>query len=105
MNRRHDSGAQIWVTEMGWADKGPKNPFRVGAAGQASRIRSAIPALARAQASLKLRGFIYYSWRDGKPYPPLFHDFWGLHTGLFRTNGTTKPAYRAFQQAVAGLPH
>jgi hypothetical protein len=105
MNRRHDSAASIWVTEMGWSDKGPRSLFKVGASGQASRIRSSIAALVRAQARLKLRGFVYYSWRDAKPYGPLFKDFWGLHTGLLRRNGSQKPAYSAFQQAVARLPH
>jgi hypothetical protein len=105
MAKHHDSASQIWVTEMGWSDRGPPSSFRVGASGQASRIRTAIPALAKAQASLKLRGFIYYSWHDGKKYAGLRRDFWGLHTGLLRINGTEKPAYQAFQQAVAGLPH
>jgi len=89
---------------MGWSDRGPRSPFRVGAAGQASRIKSAIPALAKAARKLRLRGFIYYSWRDGLPYAPNFKDFWGLHTGLLRINGTPKPAYNAFRQAVARLP-
>jgi polysaccharide biosynthesis protein PslG len=98
MRRRHDSRTQMWLTEMGWSDKGPRSPFR------ASRIRSAIPGLAKASRKLRLRGFVYYSWRDGAPYAPLFRDFWGLHTGLLRINGTPKPAYNAFRQAVARLP-
>jgi hypothetical protein len=105
MKKHHDSNAQLWVTELGWSDTGPKAPFRVGAAGQASRIRTAIPALVKNQAKLKLRGFVYYSWRDGAPYAPLFKDFWGLHTGLLKRNGSPKPAYSAFQQAIAQLPH
>jgi polysaccharide biosynthesis protein PslG len=105
MRRHHDSAAKLWVTELGWSDKGPRAPFRVGAAGQASRVRTAIPALAQNQAKLNLRGFVYYSWRDGRPYAPRFQDFWGLHTGLLRIDGSPKPAYTAFQQALAQLPH
>ena len=62
-----------------------------------------ISALWRARANLNLRGFIYYAWRDGRPYAPRFKDFWGLHTGLLRANGSAKPAFAAFKKAVAGL--
>lgn len=105
MRRFHDSGASLWVTEMGWSDNGPRYFLRVGAAGQASRIKQSIPALARARGSLKLRGFFYYSWRDGRPYAPRFQDFWGLHTGLLNLNGSAKPAFAAFKSAVAAVLH
>lgn len=105
MNKHHDRKARIWITEMGWSDAGPRAPFRVGAGGQASRVTTAIPALAKNRAKLKLRGFVYYSWRDGRPYAPLFRDFWGLHTGLLTLDGSPKPAYSAFQQAIGQLPH
>ena len=103
MNRAGDSRSRIWITEIGWSDTGPRGAFRVGAAGQASRIKQTIPALARRRSSMKLRGVVYFSWRDGAPYPPRFRDFWGLHTGLLKLNGTPKPALEAFKQAVAGL--
>jgi polysaccharide biosynthesis protein PslG len=105
MKKHHDSAAKLWITEMGWADKGPRSLFTVGRAGQASRIRSSVPALAKAAGKFNLRGFIYYAWRDGKPYAPKFVNFWGLHTGLLNINGSPKPAYTAFKQAIAGLPH
>ena len=40
---------------------------------------------------LKLRGLVYFSWRDSDPYPPLFQNLWGLHTGLLNENGARKP--------------
>ena len=103
LNRGHDRSAQLWITEFGWSDKGPASSFRAGSAGQAKQIRRSIPALIKRRSSLKLRGFVYYSWRDGAPYAPLFKDFWGLHTGLLSLAGGTKPAYQAFQNAVASL--
>jgi polysaccharide biosynthesis protein PslG len=102
MRRFHDSGSQIWVTELGWSDVGPKAPFRVGAAGQAQRIRDTIAALKQSQSSLNLQGFFYFSWADGAVYAG-GHDFWGLHTGLLRKDGSAKPAFAAFQTAVAAL--
>jgi hypothetical protein len=102
MNRFGDSDASLWVTELGWSDVGPGSPFRVGKGGQAKRIRQAIAALKGARASLKLRGFFYFAWKDGKPYAG-GKDFWGLHTGLLRKNGSSKPAFAAFKKAVAAL--
>ena len=102
MNRYRDSSSSIWVTELGWSDVGPKAPFRVGAAGQAQRINTTVAALEQNEAALKLRGFFYYSWKDGAVYAG-GHDFWGLHTGLLRKDGSQKPAYAALKQAVAAL--
>jgi hypothetical protein len=101
LNRAHDRRVKIWVTEFGWSDSGPASAFRAGAAGQARRIRSTIPALVKARHRLGLRGFVYYDWRDASPYPPAFKDFWGLHTGLLHRNGTPKPALAAFRAGVA----
>jgi hypothetical protein len=102
MNRFGDANASLRVTELGWSDVGPGSPFRAGTSGQAKRITQAIAALKRAQASLKLRGFFYFAWKDGKPYAG-HSDFWGLHTGLLRKNGSSKPAFAAFKKAVAAL--
>jgi polysaccharide biosynthesis protein PslG len=93
----------IWITELGWSDSGPASLFRAGSNGQAAQISSVYPALVSARAKLKLRGVVYYAWRDGAPYAPLFKDFWGLHTGLLSLTGGTKPAYQAFQNVVASL--
>jgi hypothetical protein len=97
-----DAAASMRVTELGWSDVGPRSPFRVGKGGQAKRIAQSIAALKRNAAALKLRGFFYFAWRDTAAYKG-FHDFWGLHTGLLRKNGTRKPAYAAFKKAVAAL--
>jgi hypothetical protein len=102
MSRFGDGDASLWVTEIGWSDVGPGSPFRAGKSGQAKRITQAIAALKAAQASLKLRGFFYFAWKDGKPYSGR-SDFWGLHTGLLRKNGSSKPAFAAFKRAVAKL--
>jgi hypothetical protein len=95
--------ANLWITELGWSDSGPKSLFRAGSSGQAAQISSVYPALVASRSKLRLRGVIYYAWRDGAPYAPLFKDFWGLHTGLLSLAGGTKPAYQAFQNAVASL--
>jgi hypothetical protein len=95
--------AKLWITELGWSDSGPASLFRAGSNGQAAEISSVYPALVGARTKLRLRGIVYYAWRDGAPYAPLFKDFWGLHTGLLSLSGGTKPAFEAFQNAVASL--
>ena len=97
-----DSGSKMWVTELGWSDVGPGSPFRAGKKGQGKRIGQAIAALKRNATRLNLRGFFYFAWRDGAVYAG-GHDFWGLHTGLLRKNGSRKPAFAAFKKAIAKL--
>ena len=103
MNRNGDRRAGLWITEIGWGDGGPPHRFNVGSAGQAARIGSSFRLLAKLRRKLRLRGVVYYSWRDARPYPPKYNDMWGLHTGLLDVNGNPKPAYGAFGQAVAAL--
>jgi hypothetical protein len=103
MNRARDRRGRIWLTEVGWGDSGPSHRFIVGRAGQAARIRSSFAYIRRGRARLRLRGVVYYSWRDLRPYPPHYRDLWGLHTGLLDVNGNPKPAFWAFSRAVRAL--
>ncbi|MGH2845008.1 MAG: hypothetical protein ACRDL0_03125 [Thermoleophilaceae bacterium] len=103
MNRRRDRRGGIWITELGWGDRGPKHRFIVGAKGQAKRIRKSYAVIRKVRRRLRLRGVVYYSWRDAPPYPPRYKDLWGLHTGLLDINGGFKPAFHSFKNAVARL--
>lgn len=107
MNKRRDRSAKIWVTEVSWSDVGPGSPFRVGKAGQASRITGALKFIGKERSRLKLRGAIYVFWRDMPPYPrpdgSPGKDFWGLHTGLLRTNGAPKRSFYSFKKAIGRL--
>jgi polysaccharide biosynthesis protein PslG len=103
LDARGDRRAGIWVTELGWADRGPPSSFTVGASGQAARISAALSALVSIRSQARLRGVVYFGWRDGAPYAPSFKDFWGLHTGLIDLSGRPKRALRAFTKSVATL--
>jgi hypothetical protein len=103
MNARGDRRGGIWITELGWGDRGVQHRFVVGAKGQASRITKSFALIGRQRRQWRLRGFVYFSWRDVPPYPPLYKDMWGLHTGLLDINGTPKPAFSAFKRAVRRL--
>jgi hypothetical protein len=101
MNRYGHRRARLWITELGWATGGPRHRFNVGLAGQARRISSCFSLVRRLRARYRIRGLVYFSWKDQRPYPPAFSDMWGLHTGLRTLDGRPKPGYSAFKRATA----
>jgi hypothetical protein len=101
MRREGDGRAPLWVSELGWADRGPRSRFTVGERRQASLITGSFAEAARLQRRMRIRGVVYYGWRDLPVYPG--RNFWGLHTGLLKRDGSAKPALAAFEQAVAQL--
>jgi polysaccharide biosynthesis protein PslG len=94
--------ASIWITEIGWASGGPRSPFTVGESRQARLIGQMIRSLGRARSRLGIRGVVYFNWRDSRPFAG-GREFFGLHTGLLRRNGSAKPALGAFARAARAL--
>ena len=87
------------VTEFGWATSGPfHKEHSVDEAKHARLVRNTITKVAAQREKLKLTGMTYYQWRDVDPGSG--HDYWGLHTGMQRTNGTPKPALEAMAEAA-----
>ena len=80
------------MTEVGWGTGGPRSRFNIGAKRQAIQIKRLLIGLHRVKRKYKVRGVVYYGWRDKPPYPPRYNDMWGLHTGLFTLKGKAKPA-------------
>ena len=103
MDAHGDRAARIWATEFSWSDAGPAAAQLAGIDGQGRLIAGAVKTLGRLRGSLRLRGMIYVFWRDLDPYPPAFKDFWSLHTGLLRRDGSAKPSYEAFRGAVSTI--
>jgi hypothetical protein len=93
------SSSPIWITEMGWASGGPDSPFTVGERAQALLLRQALSELGERRRTLGLRGVVVYGWKDLPTYPG-GQDFWGLHTGLLRRDGSAKPALAAFREGA-----
>jgi hypothetical protein len=102
-NSRGDRRTPIRVTELGWATAGPRSPFRLGRRGQGELIKRTWAALVRGRKRLRLRGLVYFSWRDLPRYAPTFQDFYGLHTGLLEQNGRAKPSRAKFTRAVRAM--
>jgi exo-beta-1,3-glucanase (GH17 family) len=92
----------VWVTELGGATGGPQSAFLVSEADQARLLRQTLLALARRREALRIRGVVYFNWRDSSPYAG-GQDFFGLHTGLLRRNGAAKPAFRAYKDVAETL--
>jgi hypothetical protein len=90
------------VTEFGWSDNGPGGLYRLSPQGLANAVATVIPSLYNDRTQLDLLGFVYYDWRDAKPWRGI-GDFWGLHTGLLTRAGKPKPALKAFSQAANAL--
>jgi hypothetical protein len=100
MASAEDGDVPIWVTEVGWATRpGPGSAMTVGPETQAKLVDLLVGNLAVNRRRLGVRGFVYYAWRDVRPYPG-GEDFWGLHTGLLDREGDPKPSLRSFSRAV-----
>jgi hypothetical protein len=100
LNRLGGRSDKLWITEVGWCDKGykPGHRFCVGTKRQKKYTGQALSLIKKKRAAWKLRGFVWFSWRDGRPYSS--RDFWGNHTGLLTIPGKKKPAYKAFVKGV-----
>jgi hypothetical protein len=92
----------VWVTELGWATGGPPSDFKVSEARQAELLEKTVLALARRRDELRVRGVVYFNWRDSTPYAG-GRDFFGLHTGLLRLDGSAKPALSAYKKVAKRL--
>ena len=100
--RTNGDNPSVWVTELGWATGGPQSAFLVSEAEQARLLRRTLLALARRRDALRIRGVVYFNWRDSLPYAG-GTDFFGLHTGLLRLRGSAKPAFSAYKKVAKTL--
>jgi hypothetical protein len=71
--------------------------------GQAARIGRTLRGLAKRRKRLRVRGVVYYNWRDHPFTVPRSKDFFGLHTGLLTAKGKRKPGYYAFARTAKAL--
>jgi hypothetical protein len=102
MNRWHDR-SRLWITEFGWSTGGDASAFRMSERGQAERISGSLSALIAERRALRLRGFIFFKWRDAVAPPGLGRDPWPLHAGLLTADGTPKRGFWAFARVVRAL--
>lgn len=93
-----DAAHPLWVTEMGWATAGPDHPFKVSEAGQAQYLQSTWDTMYACRERWNLQRVMWFALQDvdhnamGQP------DYWGFNNGLFRRDGSGKPALSGFLQ-------
>jgi hypothetical protein len=98
VNRFGGRSDKLWISEVGWCDTGVKHRFCVGKR-QAKYTTQALSLIKQKRRAWKLRGFVWFAWRDGRPYVK-GQDFWGNHAGLLTIKGKKKPAFNAFVRGV-----
>ena len=64
MKEGGDGNADLYVTEVGWASSGTKNPLVRGEKGQAQRLKQAFKYFLKKRNAFNLQTVIWYSWRD-----------------------------------------
>src|SRR3954452_13566415 len=95
--------SRLWITEFGWSTGGDPSAFRVSEHGQADRIAGSLSALIAERRALRLRGFIFFKWRDSLAPPELGSDPWPMHTGLLEADGSTQRGFWDFGRIVRML--
>lgn len=101
LERLGDSSRRIWLTEFGYASDGEKIFLVSSEKGQAERLRKTLALLQRERARFKLGTVTTYRWRDTEP-PSGGSGPWQNYAGLFRDDGTAKPACGAFTRFTGG---
>lgn len=102
MRRAGDGRTPIWVTELGWGSRKGSFPPELSATerGQAALLRATVAALVAERRRYGIGRAFWFSWRD-RARASGENDWWALHTGLFRADGSAKPSWRAFRRAIA----
>jgi hypothetical protein len=101
MKSGHDTGTDIWITELGWASSGPTNPLVRGEKGQAERLTEGFDYFLSKRRAFHIQTVIWYSWQDN-PNPNAGLCEWCGGSGLLKKNGTTKPSFDAFVDYTGG---
>ncbi|MFN8161845.1 MAG: glycosyl hydrolase [Solirubrobacterales bacterium] len=103
MDAAGDSKKQIWLTEFGWGsgDPSPENSFLRGLIGQKTELVSAYRMLTEKLRRWRIGRTYYFSWSDStSPHPCNLCST----SGLFRVNGTAKPAWYGLVKLTGGTP-
>jgi hypothetical protein len=95
---KRDPGADLWVTELGWASAGDRHTWGLikSPRGQARMLRRVFGRLKRHAGAFDLRGAYWYAWRDTAPDRAACG--WCPAAGLRDVAGDPKPAYGAMRR-------
>jgi hypothetical protein len=93
MTARGDGAKKIWITEYGAPTSGPDSAHFVSESGQAQEVTSAVTS---ADSYPWVAGFFWYTYLDPGATADTNENFFGL----VRADGSRKPAFAAYQQAI-----
>lgn len=97
LRKAHDSSADIWITELGWASGGPESGLNVGSKrAQAKRVTEAYNLFKRHRRSWNIRAVMWFAWQDAKAGDS--ECFFCQKAGLTTTKGKSKPALGAYRR-------
>ena len=96
MKRAGDSGAGLWVTEIGWGSAKGGNPLNRGKQGQARLLKEAFKYFAKRRGKLNTELVVWFSWRDSKDK---ICD-WCATSGLYTKSLKPKPSWRAYKKVA-----
>ena len=92
----------LWLTEVGYASSGPKGHFLVNTEqGQAKKLTATLQLIRSNRKRYKVGTVHWYSWRDTAAYSEGRPE-WFVYAGLYRANGTPKPACNAYARFTGG---
>jgi hypothetical protein len=95
MGANRDAGTPIWITELGWGSDDPdKFGINKGVRGQRRMLHRTLPRLEHTRRHWNLQRVFWFDWRD--PAPGSRGCSFCKSSGLFRYDGTPKPAWHAF---------
>jgi hypothetical protein len=96
---QNEDDARIWITEVGWGTDGAPGPLHVTRETQARYLIETFQRLEAERNSLKLRGVVWFQWRDPDPVPGR-RPIWPYFAGLVESSGQPKPAQGALERAA-----
>jgi hypothetical protein len=98
MKDARDSGAGLWITEIGWGSASGGNPLNRGSKGQADRLKETFKYFRKKANKLNIESVQWFSWMDSATS---ICD-WCSKSGLFAAGLAEKPAWRAFTKFTGG---
>lgn len=97
-----DGGVPLWLTEIGWSTKGPKDHYLVTTRkGQAKRLRRTYKILAKMREPYGIKAATWFSFRDG--WNAAYCE-WCSGAGLLKQNRKPKPAWKRYAKLAGGKP-
>ena len=98
MKKAHDSGASMYVTEVGAGSKKGGSSLNRVKKGQATLLRDIYKYFAKQRNKLHVEAVDWFSWQDS----PTSICSWCSSSGLLTTSGQAKPSYKEFTKLTGG---